>query len=675
VGQEGLNDAQQEAVEYGSGPLLVVAGAGSGKTRVITHRITQLVRGGVPPGRIAALTITNKAANEMRERVAELLGRKQAGELTLGTFHSLGLQILRRERDALGLPPGFAIYDTADQLGVIRELLRRIRDGDRRYDPSAILTRISLAKNRLELPEAYQANPADEYDGLTEDLYPRYEEALRAFGALDFDDLIVRPVRLFDENPDVRRRWRGQFEHVLVDEYQDTNRVQLRFLKELVFETRNVCAVGDDDQSIYSWRGAEATQIFQFEKDFPGARVVILDQNYRSTPAILDAANAVIVNNRERRPKKLWSARARGPLAVTVTARDAEQEARFVAREIKRLAEEESRPYSDFAVLYRSNMLARGLEESLRELEVPYRLLGGQQFYERKEVKDLLAYLRVGFNPRDEIALRRILNYPSRGIGTRTVQRIEAEARRRKTPFFRVLSSPPELAPRIEAAVRGFSALLADLRHRLDTEPAAATARSLVEEIGLFDDIRMDAPSGSAAQRRVDNVETLFRSLARYEEKHRDRKEVAQFIRRLSLESSDEGEDANAGARTVTLTTLHGAKGLEFKIVFFIGLEEQILPHARTLAPKATDVIDAESAQDIDEERRLAYVGMTRAQDVLYLMRCSHRRQRGKMVPRTPSRFLMEIPPELCTPRDLSAEEEAPVSQDALSACFSQLAD
>ena len=389
-----LNPPQREAASHGGGPLLVLAGAGSGKTRVITYRIANLLALGIPAGAICAMTFTNKAAGEMRERVAGLVGDREAvRKLTIGTFHALGLQILQSERRALGLPRGFAIYDQSDQLGAVREAMRALHDGDRRYDAKALLTRISLAKNAFIGPLDYLPNPADDYDVQTAEVYPRYQDMLRACAAFDFDDLIVEPVRLFERDAEVGRRWAERFRFVMVDEFQDTNAAQLRLVRHLVTGHHNLVVVGDDDQSIYSWRGADPTNILRFVELFPGARVVKLEQNYRSTRTILAAANAVIAHNQHRHGKQLWSQHDQGEPIVHAVAATSEDEARWVAREIARL-HGDCRRWSDIAVLYRSNLQAKALEDELRQASVPYVMYGGQQFFERKEVKDVIAYLR-----------------------------------------------------------------------------------------------------------------------------------------------------------------------------------------------------------------------------------------------------------------------------------------
>ena len=672
-----LNPPQREAVTYNGGPLLVLAGAGSGKTRVITYRIAHLIERGVEPKRIAALTFTNKAATEMRERVAKLIRNKKAAkELTVSTFHSLGLSILKSERSSLGFPRGFVIYDAADQLGVIRELLRTINIHDRRFDVKAIQSRISLAKNAFVAPEDYQPNEEDEYDEITAEVYPRYQAALRAFAAVDFDDLITESVRLFGEVPSVRERWGSKYRHVLVDEYQDTNRAQLLMVKTFVADHGNLCVVGDDDQSIYSWRGADTRNILQFEKAFPGAHSVVLDQNYRSTPTILEAANAVISNNVDRRGKSLWSDKPSGEKVIAVVAPENETEAQFVAREISSLCADGYR-HSDIAVLYRSNIQTKILEEALRLHEVPYRMFGGQQFFERKEVKDLIAYLRVALSDRDEISLRRIINYPSRGIGQTTLARLAEASLARRTSLWSCVSQAAQidLGSRAITALEAFTRLIEILRNTIETQGPLEATRWLIKQVELFDDLRAASPSLTAAQRRIDNVESLLRSLTRHQENAAGTAALADYLRQLSLESQN--EDGNDSGERVTLTTLHGAKGLEFPIVFVIGVEEELLPHARTLMPTATDSVNAavnpDHACDVSEERRLAYVGITRAMERLYMTRAECRIARGRRRPRTPSRFLLEIPEHLVVQRDIAAEGAVAVETEDLSSFFAQM--
>ena len=670
-----LNSPQQQAATHGGGPLLILAGAGSGKTRVITHRIAHLVANGVPPRAIAALTFTNKAAGEMRDRVATLLGnRKRAQELTVGTFHSLGLQVLKSERSSFGFPRGFVIYDSADQLGIVREILRRVDVEGRKWDIKAILARISLAKNAFISPEEFSAGECDQYDEITAELYPKYQEALRGFAAVDFDDLIVEPVRLFDRDASVRDRWQSKFAYVMVDEYQDTNRAQLLMVKHLVARHGNICVVGDDDQSIYSWRGAEPQNILQFTTLFPGANIVRLEQNYRSTPMILRAANAVIQNNSDRHGKTLWTENADTVPLVHAVAPESTGEARFVATEIAQLVGE-GYQYKDFAVLYRSNMQAQDIEEQLREYSIPYAMYGGQQFYERKEVKDVLAYLRIALNARDEIALRRVINYPARGIGASTLSRLAMWSKANRKPLWNALTSS-EILSDIRSGIRTSISRFVDLVNKLGAalqgpRTAAAAVEQLVENVDLISDIRAGSASVKAAQRRIENVMSLVSSLQRYQEKSPGADALVEYLRLLSLNTSEEEKDHG---NKVTLTTLHGSKGLEFPVVFLVGLEEGLLPHARTLMPRATDVIDPDHAADISEERRLAYVGITRAMKRLYLTRSVMRVRSGKPRPRTPSRFLLEIPEELVDSRDISEEARAPVEEQEVRAFFQNFA-
>ena len=693
-----LNPPQRDAASHAGGPLLILAGAGSGKTRVITYRIAHLLGLGIPASAICAVTFTNKAAAEMRERVAGLVhDRATVRQLTIGTFHALGLQILQTERRALGMPRGFTIYDQSDQLGAVREAMRALHDGDRRFDVKALLTRISLAKNAFIGPDAYMPNPADDYDVQAAQVYPRYQDMMRSCAAFDFDDLIVEPVRLFERDAATHRRWAERFRFVMVDEFQDTNAAQLRLVRHLVADHQNLVVVGDDDQSIYSWRGADPTNILRFAELFPGARIVKLEQNYRSTRTILDAANQVIANNPRRHGKQLWSQHDLGEPITHAVAATAEDEARWVAAEIARL-HKDGRPWSDIAVMYRSNLQAKVLEDELRQASVPYVMYGGQQFFERKEVKDVIAYLRVALNVRDDLALRRVINYPARGIGATTVDRLATAAHARHAPLWDALrgaiaggtaelpgmaaSGPPrddddpapsdvEVGELRGAARNGIIELVhvvSELGASLEAgDDVVAATRTLIEDIRLYDDLREAAGSLAAAQRRIDNVEGLLGSLGRFAQKGRGRAALAEYLRMLSLETSEEREDA--GERIV-LTTLHGAKGLEFPVCFMIGLEEELLPHARTLQPQVTDVIDPDHATDISEERRLCYVGITRAQRKLYLTRACVRVQRGRSLPRTPSRFLLEVPDELLEVVDIAEQARQAVPTDEVKSFF-----
>jgi DNA helicase-2/ATP-dependent DNA helicase PcrA len=654
----GLNPPQREAVRHGDGPLLVLAGAGSGKTRVLTYRVAHLIERGFPARAVCALSFTNRAADEMQERLGALVGGRDARELTASTFHALGLTILKAHR------PRFTIYDTADQLGVVREALRAIRVDDKKFDPRAILARISRAKNAFREPAGGPLEIGDDLDLVTARVYPRYQQALAGFAAVDFDDLIVETVRLLDTDPEAGRRWGERFRYVLVDEYQDTNRAQLELLRRLAVAHKNVTVVGDDDQSIYSWRGAEAANILEFERHFPGARIVKLEQNYRSTPVILAAANAVIKNNRVRHAKELWSEAGGGDRIVLAVGADADAEAKFVCDEIERLRLEERRRYRDIAVLYRANVQAKPLEEAFLGRRLPYVLHGGQQFFERKEVKDVIAYLKLALNPRDEIALRRIVNYPARGIGATTIERCAAWAQARNVPLWEALAqieTVPGVASASKAAVTAFVALIARTRAAIDVD-AGGAAQDLVSAIRLYDDVRAASTTPLAAQRRIDHVQDLLRSIAAREP---GVEPLRAYLHVITLHTQDD-DDTDAEADQVTMTTLHGAKGLEWPIVFLVGVEEELLPHARTLYGDD----EATGPADVSEERRLAYVGITRARERLILSRALVRVKHGQDRPRTPSRFLDEIPADLVTRRDLKAEARAPVDKTELKSFF-----
>jgi len=665
-----LNPTQHEAVQHELGPMLVLAGAGSGKTRVVTERIARLLQRGVSARSVLAMTFTNKAAAEMHERVAKLVGSKLARELTVCTFHRFGLDVLGAETRALGLRgSAFAIFDQADCMGVIREILREIRSG-KSYDVGAILARISNAKNAFLDAEAWteaqrQSLGIDEYDEISMLVYPRYMAALRAFQAFDFDDLICEVVRLWQRRPDVLDRWRSRYRFVIVDEYQDTNHAQLELLRLLAGEHRNVVVVGDDDQAIYAWRGADVRNILDFEEHFRGAKVVKLEHNYRSRKPILDVANAVLAKSGGRRHKKtLIATRMTGDKAQLVVCADPDVEASFVANEALRLLEREGARPRDLAVLYRSNQQSGPIEAALKERQIPIRMIGGTQFFERKEVKDLIAYLRAAINPTDEMSLRRILNYPARGIGDVAVAKLSAHATARECTLWDAVSRPHavhELTPAAMEGCRQLVRIIEATRIRLDRgEPSAEIARALLVDAGFKEDIMAGSTSPNAAARRWGNIEGLLNVFARRDEKGKgDRASFAEFLRLLALRQDSEEEEATD---RVTLTTMHGSKGLEFPYVFIIGLEEGIMPHQRALTERATDAPvpgaeGAEGGHSIEEERRLFYVAVTRAKDRVYLTRTKARGSRGKVVPRTPSRFLLDIPPELIEEREEIAQQ------------------
>jgi superfamily I DNA/RNA helicase len=659
-----LNPAQERAAEHQNGPLLILAGAGSGKTRVITQRIVRLLARGVPPSAILALTFTNKAAGEMNERVDVALhgarhgkeqgkdaGRRRGPPLdprraTITTFHSFGLGVLTRERAAMG--GAFTIFDQGDALGAVKEVLRTI-DAGKGFDAAAILARISNAKNAFLAAGDLPNREGDDYDEITREVFPKYEAALRGFRAFDFDDLVCGTARLFRERPDILARWQERYRYLLVDEYQDTNGAQLELLRLLAGEHKNLCVVGDDDQAIYGWRGADVRNILEFEDQFPGSVVVKLEQNYRSRAPIIAVANAVIAKRADHRHQKVLFTERGGEAKVRqAVAPTPEVEAAWVAREVDNLVRGDRVKGSEIAVLYRSNGQSAALEEALRERGVLHRVLGGQQFFERKEVKDLLAYVKVALNPNDEISLRRIINYPARGIGDGSLEKLALYALAKGWTLWQAVERVDALDEVSRAAREGCRLLeqvVVETKRDLETpgsSPAAAVRR-LAERVALRKEVDASSPSGQIAARRWANVESLLASFTRREARAPEGAEggwIGAFVQALMLEQGKDEEDA--GER-VTLCTLHGSKGLEFDHVFLVGCEEGLLPHSRTLDARATDA----SPQDIEEERRLFYVGVTRAKEALTLTRAATRAMRGKAAARTPSRFLLEIPEEL----------------------------
>jgi DNA helicase-2/ATP-dependent DNA helicase PcrA len=656
-----LNPAQREAVTHPAGPLLVLAGAGSGKTRVIVHRIAWLLQKGVRPESILAVTFTNKAAGEMRERVAALAGAA-AVDVAVSTFHAFGLSLLKEEHEAAGLPRRFGLCDAGDQLALVKRCMREVKVDDRSFDAHRVLALVSRAKNegkrRIRPGEAGQG---DDYDLVASEVFPRYERALRAQRCVDFDDLIALPVAMLSRDEALRRRLARRFRHVLVDEYQDTNAAQLELLKLLAGEARNVCAVGDDDQAIYGWRGAEVRNILRFERHFPGAKEVRLEQNYRSTGHILACANGVIARNPGRKAKTLFTAGGAGDRVRVAGLEDEEEEARFVAEEIARLRGE-GRPWKDMAVLYRLNAQSRPFEEALRAASMPYAVHGGPAFFDRAEVRDLLAYLKVCAAPEDEVSLARIVNVPARGIGDASLERVHAFAVRQGIHLFEALeraAEVPDLPRGAAERMAAFVALVERHRARFREGRAAEAARALVAEVDLHGHARGTVQSLEAGQRKVDALDGVLRSLEAFEARTA-RPSLAAWLQRLALDSRAE-EDAEDG-EGVALMTLHAAKGLEFPVVFLAGVEEDLLPCGEMKG----------EARDLAEERRLAYVGITRARERLYLTRAAARTRRGKVVPRTPSRFLEDLPADAHEKVDPAARESP---DDVAAAAAGVLAD
>ena len=661
------NPAQRQAIEHIDGPLLVLAGAGSGKTGVVTQRIARLIERGVAARQLLAMTFTNKAAEEMRERVARLVGARAAKGLTVSTFHRFGLEVIQAEHRALGLRgKRFALVDFGDASAMVRDFLRQT-SFDRSFDVAAILTRISLAKNAFLDPAAYAAavdKSEHPYDEVASALYARYLERLEALQAYDLDDLVCQPVKLWRRKPAVLERWRERYRYIIVDEYQDTNLAQLELLRLLAAPRNNVCAVGDDDQAIYAWRGADVRNILEFGDDFPGTTVVRLEENYRSDKPILDIANAVIARSSARRHgKTLVPASSRtitAPAApvTLVTAPDGTAEARFVVEEVKRLLERDNVPPREIAVLYRSNLLGAELEAELRARGIRPRVVGGSQLIERKEVKDLLAYLRVALDRHDELAVRRVVNYPPRGVGEVALLKLATYATARDRDLYHTVERAHELD--LPQAARDGCRTFATLVTELDRAITAGTAagemvRALCEQLALKAQIQAESGANAqAAARRWSNVEFLVRTFERRDAAKRlDRPALAAFLRALTLREDADEEVPNA----VTLSTIHGAKGLEFACVFVVGLEEGILPHSRSVEERATDAvsIDGRPLDDVEQERRLFYVAVTRAKQRLWVSHALARTRGGKPTKRAPSRFIAELPDELVVRRELDA--------------------
>ncbi|HVI74831.1 MAG TPA: UvrD-helicase domain-containing protein [Anaeromyxobacteraceae bacterium] len=629
-----LNAPQREAVTTTEGPLLVLAGAGSGKTRVIAHRVAWLLVQGVQPERVLAVTFTNKAAEEMKERVCALAG-PPGRAVFVSTFHSFGLWLLQQEHRAAGLPRRFGICDAGDQAALVKRCMREVNVDDRAFDARRVLFLVSSAKNALQ--KGVKVRPegqGDDYDLVAAEVFPRYQAGLRAQRAVDFDDLIALPVELLRSDAALRAKYQERFRYLLVDEYQDTNRCQLELLKLLAGERRNVCAVGDDDQAIYGWRGAEVKNILRFDRHFPGAKEVRLEQNYRSTGRILACANGVIAKNPHRKSKQLWTSAGEGaPVKVAALAGE-EEEARHVADRIVR-GRAEGRPWSHFAVLYRLNAQSRPIEEALREASVPYRVSGGPAFFDRAEVRDLLAYLKVCVQREDDVSLSRIVNVPARGLGDATLERVHAFATARGVPLFEALrrsGEVPDLPRGAADRMLAFVDLVDRYAFAFDRQPIGEVARRLVAEVDLYAHARAGVKSAEAAQRKVEAIESMLRSIEGWASRTGKKPTLPNYLAKLALDSrQDEDEDERDG---VALMSLHAAKGLEFPVVFLIGVEEDLLPCSG---------IQGE-ARDLDEERRLAYVGITRAREELHLTRAQARTKRGKLEPRTPSRFLQDLP-------------------------------
>ncbi len=633
----GLNPAQKAAVEHMDGPLLIMAGAGSGKTKVLTCKIANLLAHDVPPYSILAITFTNKAATEMRERVDRMIGG-QAKDVWLSTFHSFCARFLRREIEATEIyKKNFVIYDSSDSQTVIKNCLKELNLDEKQYTPNSVQSAISNAKNMLLGPRAFARDADSFFEQKVADVYKLYAQKLRTNNALDFDDLLMVSVILLEEHEDIRTKYQGRFRYILVDEYQDTNGAQYQLTKLLAAKYRNLCVVGDADQSIYGWRGADIRNIMDFEKDYPEAVTIKLEQNYRSTKNILAAANAVIENNQNRKPKELWTENATGEKITSYMANDERDEANFIATSIMKQKTIFNASYGDIAILYRTNAQSRVLEEGFMRAGIPYTMVGGLKFYDRKEIKDIIAYLRVIFNPMDTVSLMRIINVPKRGLGDSTMAKLNAYAAENELSLFDVISSPdmlaevPGITARVKRPLELFSTFIFNFISYQENMSMADLIDRVMRESGYLDELEREKKPEN--ETRVENLKE-FVGVAKDFAKSEEVPNLENFLSQISLVSDI--DHAELEDDRVTLMTLHSAKGLEFPIVFLAGMEEGIFPHARTLM----------NPDELEEERRTCYVGITRAQRKLYMTYARSRMLYGRSSCNPPSRFLDEIPEE-----------------------------
>ena len=625
---EGLNPAQSDAVQTTHGPLLILAGAGSGKTKTLTHRIANLIaHEGVWPEEILAVTFTNKAAREMRERLAGLLDQPNSRGFMpwMGTFHGICVRLLRIDGEVIGIPKNFVIYDEDDRRGLIKQAMKQLGVNDKQIKPSAVSSAISTAKNQLLSPDDYESSAQYPFQKSVAKIYGAYEKARREASALDFDDLLIEVVRLLREQPEIRAKWSGKFKHILIDEYQDTNAAQYAIVKSLVGSDKNICVVGDDWQSIYSWRGADYTNILNFERDFPGAKVVKLEQNYRSTAEILEAAQNVIAKNQTRTDKKLWTDQKGGAPVQVQASYDEGEEAFMVASRIGTQVSIGARAPSDFAILYRTNAQSYTLERALLQARIPYQIVGGVRFYDRAEIKDIVAYLRLLYQPNDRMSFSRIVNVPTRGIGATSLEKFLIWQSGSGLDILAALSNVGEtssLTPRAKTALGALGTTLRSLQALIEKNtPPSELIETLIQRTGYDTYLNDGSPKG---EERLENLSSLVSDAAQFAE-------LPDFLEEVALMSSADVENKQSA---VTLMTLHAAKGLEFPVVFMVGMEEGIFPHSRVFES---------SPEDLEEERRLCYVGMTRAREELYLTYASSRLSFGSRSYNPPSRFLTDM--------------------------------
>ena len=669
----GLNEPQRLAASTIDGPVLILAGAGSGKTRTVTYRIAHMIDNlKIPGNQILGVSFTNKAAKEMRERVQTLLGRNKMKGLTLSTFHSLGVKILRSEIHHLGYNQNFTIYDTSDQMTIVREALKDFR-GDKNYDRKLILSKIGFLKNNGISPDQYPTSrffdQESPYDFATEFVYNYYQDKLRFYNAIDFDDILFLTCKLFREHPELATKYSEKFRYIMIDEYQDTNPLQFQVVLALTSTHNNLCVVGDDDQSIYAFRGADLQNILGFEKIFSNAQVIKLEENYRSNAPILDLANEVIKENKERKSKTMWTQKKDGNLPLLWATGDTDHEAAIITDQVVKY-QAEGRHMADIAVLYRSNTQLPPLEDQLRLNQIPYTVIGGQKFYEKKEVKDLIAYLSVIENPQDELALRRILNVPHRGVGNATLDKFLAVSKEEKTPLFIAMQSEKFSDLKSFREIKRFTETITKFQTVFKTRSLAESISLLIEEIEYLAYVDSSYDNGKQSVRRKNDVQNFIESANRFTDYFKDKASLKDFLERLLLaDSQDKEEEGDDDIRKneITLMTLHSSKGLEFDIVFLMGMEEEILPHKRTITENT----------DISEERRLCYVGITRAREQLYMTYAKQRKIYGRDVPRHKSRFVNELVGKLCTEQDRTtfghmSEQEA---KDYKANFFADLAD
>lgn len=642
-----LNSPQQEAVRSTEGPLLIMAGAGSGKTRVLTHRIAYLIeKNRVAPWSILAITFTNKAAREMQERVSALVG-PMGRDIWVSTFHSMCVRVLRKDIDRIGFTSNFTILDSTDQLSVIRGCMKDLNIDVKKFEPKAVQATISSAKNELITPKRFEEKVGDYFQEIVAKVYKMYQQRLRNNNALDFDDLIMKTIELFNEVPDALRFYQNKFKYIHVDEYQDTNKAQYMLCRMLADQHHNICVVGDSDQSIYRWRGADITNILNFEDDYPEAKTILLEQNYRSTANILNAANAVIARNTGRKAKNLWTDQGEGE-KISLYYADSEREEGYFVTGIIQKNRTKSRKYADHAILYRTNAQSRIIEETLIKSDIPYQIVGGIKFYDRKEIKDILGYLRLISNPDDDISLVRIINVPKRGIGDTTVGKLAAEAASRGISIYRVLQhlDSVDVKGKTKEQLIQFQQMISSLHAKADELSVTELTEQILEMSEYKLELQRENTLESTA--RVENIEEFLSVTLEFENRNEDRSLVA-FLTDLALiadiDSMNDADDDGI-QDAVTLMTMHSAKGLEFPVVFIVGLEESIFPHSRALTDN----------DELEEERRLAYVGITRAEEQLYLTSAKMRTLFGRTTVNMPSRFLKEIPEEL---RELAAGSNA----------------